>query len=84
MYQLTWPMGNPADTAPSKGCISKMGTTGEIGMKPTSPQARVLPVHVLYVLGTYRRCGFSTECHTEGNRTAVPRVQGAFKPVQPG
>ena len=74
--------GNPADTAPSKDRTSEMCTAGEIGMKPTSPQARVLPV--LYVPGTHRRGGFSATRQTEGNRTTVPQVQGAFKTVQPG
>ena len=59
-----------------------MCTAGEIGMKPTSLQARVLPV--LYAPGTRRRGGFSATRQTDGNRTAVPQVQGAFKTVQPG
>jgi hypothetical protein len=48
--QVPTAIGNPADAAPSTGRISAMSTAGEIGMKPTSTQARVLPI--LYVTGT--------------------------------
>jgi hypothetical protein len=55
--QVPTAMGNPAGTALGMDRTSAMCTTGEIGVKPTSPQARVLPV--LYVPGTHRRGGFS-------------------------